>query len=269
MAVCAACQQPLVLEISASDEEDSDVEMGGGCSASAAAPVTTNVPDDVHLNCGCHFHWQCLLDAYTLQTCPSCSSPISTISSETGTEQVLCNLHNEGGFQEQIDILPLLVEEGYLKAYPEERRARAFLEFCREGDVEGVVGILQDNGEDEDEETIQTGDGEGQGRTKLLTYQDPLGDMHSGLHAAVAGGSREVAWLLLLLASQLPLSEFPAVVFEEAGRLGVMREEQALGDEMVDIRRLRDANGRTAEDLAAEMGGVWAGWVGTGRLAVG
>jgi len=52
---CAACQQPLVLTIDDSDE-DEDVEMGG--SSGAAAPSTSKeVPDDIGLSCGCHFHW--------------------------------------------------------------------------------------------------------------------------------------------------------------------------------------------------------------------
>jgi hypothetical protein len=36
----------------------------------------------------------------------------------------------------------------------------------------------------------------------------------------------------------------------------------------VDIRSLRDANGKTAEDIAKEVGGVWIGWTDNGRLAI-
>jgi hypothetical protein len=171
-----------------------------------------------------------------------------------GNQQVLCNLHNEGGLQENLDILPLLTEESYLKAYPEERRARAFLEFCREGDVQAIVNMIQpDSDDEEDSQNID-----------VLRYQDPIGDMQSGLHAAVTGGSREVAWLLLLLASNYDLLQFPPEVFQEASAMGVMREEQ---DGKVDIRTLKDSEGRTAEDLARDIDGVWHGWAGTGRLA--
>ena len=194
-----------------------------------------------------------------MTACPACSSNLDTTSS-TGAQQVLCNLNNEGGLQEDLDILPLLTEESYLKAYPEERKCRAFLEFCREGDVSAIVDILKDEDEEEDEEEMQK-----EQKIDILRYQDPIGDMQSGLHAAVLGGSREVTWLLLLLASNLNMQEFPALVFQEAGALDVMREDQA---DKLDIRSLRDANGRTAEDLAAEMGGVWVGWPGTGRLAI-
>jgi hypothetical protein len=172
-----------------------------------------------------------------------------------GNQQVLCDLHNEGGLQEHLDILPLLTEESYLKAYPEERKARAFLEFCREGDVQAIVNMLQPDSDDEE--------AEGQ-PIDILRYQDPIGDMQSGLHAAVAGSSREVAWLLLLLASNYDLLQFPAEVFQEASALGIMREEQ---DGKVDIRTMKDSEGRTAEDLAREIDGVWHGWDGTGRLA--
>lgn len=187
----------------------------------------------------------------------------------SGQQQLLCNLLNEGGLQQELDILPLLTEESYLKAYPEERKARAFLELCRNGDVPAIVELLQDEEEDEDEEehedddemedsSMQTGR-----PIDILRYQDPIGERQSGLHAAVAGKSREVAWLLLLLASGLDLQRFPAVVFQEAGALKVMREESA--DE-ADIRTFRDAQGRSAEELAAEIGSPWSDWLGKGLL---
>lgn len=100
---------------------------------------------------------------------------------------------------------------------------------------------------------------------EILRYQDTFGDMQSGLHAAAANGHREVAWLLLLLASEYPELEFPALVFQEAATLGVMREDQT---GKVDIRSLRDEQGRTAEDVAKEVGTIWNGWIGNGRLAI-
>lgn len=176
-----------------------------------------------------------------------------------GGQQVLSHIHNEGGQQQNVDILPLLSEEGYLKAYPEERKCRAFLEFCRDGDVDAVIHMLQDVDSDE-EDAMQDGP-----KIDILRYQDTLGEMQSGLHAAVQGGSEEVVWLLLLLASNLDYSQFPQEVFDAAKQFGVEREDQT-GKE--DIRTLKDAQGRTAEALAAQMGGVWAGWPGTGRLGV-
>lgn len=184
--------------------------------------------------------------------------------SDEGIQQLLCNLHNEGGVQKDLDILPLLTEEAYLKTYPEERKARAFLEFCREGDLQSIIGMLQDD-DDEEDEAIEDEHGEKK-QIDILRYQDPLGDMQSALHAAVQGGSREVAWLLLLLASNLDFSQFPALVFQEAAAIGIMRPEDQEGK--ADIRSFKDVKGKTAEQLATEMGGVWVGWPGTGRLAV-
>ena len=46
-----------------------------------------------------------------------------------------------------MDLLPLLMEESFLQAYPEERRARAFLEFGRVGDVEAIRDWLLGEGE--------------------------------------------------------------------------------------------------------------------------
>ena len=130
---------------------------------------------------------------------------------------------------------------------------------------------MQDDEEDEeDEEEDQDMQDSEQGRRKigpdeLLRYQDPIGDMQSGLHAAVQAGSREVAWLLLLLASNLDLLEFPPEVFQEAEALGIMR---GITEGKVDIRSLKDVDGKSAEDLAKEIGGVWIGWSGTGRLSI-
>jgi hypothetical protein len=210
----------------------------------------------------------CLLEAYQITQCPNCGNDLATTSSN-GTQQLLCNLNNEGGLQQNLDILPLLGEESYLKAYPEERKCRAFLEFCREGDVKAVIALLQDDEEsdeeDEDEMQDDTPPSRRIGPDELLRYQDPIGDMQSGLHAAVQAGSREVAWLLLLLASNLDLLQFPAEVFQEAESLGIMR---GITEGKTDIRSLRDADGKLAEDLAKEIGGVWVGWPGTGRLSI-
>ncbi|KAB2580000.1 putative ring finger-like protein [Lasiodiplodia theobromae] len=255
MDACVACQNPLIIEVDYSDSED-DVQMGG--SSSAAARTSQTVPDDVHLNCGCHFHWECLLEAYSVTECPNCHASIVSTAPDGG-QQVLSHIHNEGGQQQNVDILPLLSEEGYLKAYPEERKCRAFLEFCRDGDVDAVIHMLQDEDSDDDD-AMQDGP-----KIDILRYQDTLGEMQSGLHAAVQGGSEEVVWLLLLLASNLDYSQFPQEVFDAAKQFGVEREDQT-GKE--DIRTLKDAQGRTAEALAAQMGGVWAGWPGTGRLGV-
>ncbi|CBY02369.1 hypothetical protein LEMA_P011560.1 [Plenodomus lingam JN3] len=271
MSGCVVCQKPLVVEIDAdSDEEEYEQQPAAGTSsgkAPAAAPET--VPDDVQLICGCHFHWDCLLSSYEITFCPSCNAEIST-RSPTGT-RVPCNYNNEGGLQTDLDILPLLTEESYLKAYPEDRKARAFLEFCREGDYKAVIDMLMDDNveEDDDGEDVEMGSTDNPAREvgidKLLRYQDPIGHMQSGLHAAVQAQSREVAWLLLLLASNLDLLEFPAEVFQEAESLGIMR---GLTEDKVDIRSLKDADGKTAEDLAREIGGVWVGWIGNHRLAI-
>lgn len=220
--------------------------------------------------------WECLLDAYELDKCPSCSRTIvssppsgSSTSSNDAPQQILVNILNEGGLQQQTDIFPILKEESYLRAYPEERKCRAFLELCREGDHRAIVDLLNSCADQSDDVDIDESNGEPGISTKsadeILRYQDPIGDMQSGLHAAAANGHREVAWLLILLASQFPEMEIPALVFQEAASLGVMREDQ---EGKVDIRSLRDAQGRTAEDVAKEFGVVWNGWIGNERLAI-
>ncbi|MCJ1297886.1 hypothetical protein MMC08_000674 [Hypocenomyce scalaris] len=196
--------------------------------------------------------------------CPVCEQNIA-ISTTTGEQQVLCNLLNEGGLQENLDILPLLTEESFLKAYPEERKCRAFLEFCREGDVEAIVDLLNDEEEEEEEEEeLSMEDGVTMPKsTDILRYQDPIGDMSSGLHIGVLNDNVSVVWLLLFLASSLDLQQFPAETLQAAEQLGLVRTFQA---GKVDIRALRDAEGCTAEALAARRRGIWNAWLGTGRL---
>ncbi|GAB7360477.1 hypothetical protein MBLNU230_g8428t1 [Neophaeotheca triangularis] len=273
---CAKCSGLLVIDLADSDSEG-DNPMSND---------NNTIPDDVHLPCACHFHWECLVDNYELGKCPSCSAnitstPSATASSSSSTpsqepkQQVLVTLHNEGGVQENLDILPILTEEAYLRAYPEERRSRAFLEFCREGDHRAVIDVLTRPQGDEDEDDDDEGDVDmsspntlvnSKSPDQILRYQDPLAHGQSGLHAAAANGHREVAWLLLLLASEVPEMEFPALVFQEAAALGVMRESQ---EGKADIRGLRDEFGRSAEDVARESGSaVWQGWIGSGRLAL-
>lgn len=48
---CAACQEPLLVLV----ESDSENE------GSKNTAVPESVPDDVELNCGCHFHWYACL----------------------------------------------------------------------------------------------------------------------------------------------------------------------------------------------------------------
>ncbi len=157
---------------------------------------------------------ECLLDGYTQTECPSCFKSLSNWST-SGEQQLLCNISNEGGVQEGLNILPLLIEEAYLKCHPEERRCQAFLEFCREGDIEAITSVLK---EEKDGFTSLSAD--------VLRYQDATGALGSGLHAAVQAEKAEVVWLLLLLASNLELDYFPRQVHQAANTLGVMRQDQ-------------------------------------------
>ncbi|GAP85837.1 putative ring finger-like protein [Rosellinia necatrix] len=253
-AVCKLCADPLVVEV--------EVEEGG----ENADPRT--VPDDLELVCGCHFHWQCLLDqsadVTTSLTCPSCQSalagngagPSATSSSfpRASGASILTRYTNEGGVQEGLDILPAITEEAYLAANPQARPARAFHLMCGEGDVDGIVDLLRDVAqEDEDEDD----GGEQQPElspAQLIRYQDPLANMKSGLHIAVEQEREEVVWLLLWVASPLRTDAFPAPLREIAQAMALERPFTSLSD---DIRALEDDRGRTAEAIAAEQEGSW------------
>jgi len=208
---------------------------------------------DMHAVCR-----ECLLDAYSMDDCPICGKNVTQTSS-TGTKQIQCNLNNEGGLQKGLDIMPLLVEASYLKAYPEERKGRAFVEFAAEGDAISMLDMLVEH--DSDDEV----DGQQQTRTntEVLRYQDPLGGMNSALHAAVVNNNKVVAWLLLWLASGLDDSVFPADIVETAREMDTARGN-LMGQ--TDIRSLINNDGRTAAQLAEEKGELWAHWVDAGWL---
>ena len=195
-----------------------------------------------------------------MSECPKCGRNLIT-TTPSGEQQLLCNLKNEGGLQERLDILPILTEESYLKAYPEERKARAFLEFCGEGDVDAIIDLLND-GDDGDEDEGTSGSN-GRNNIDILRYQDHIGSMGSGLHMAIQNQRVEVVWLLLLLASNLKMDDFPSAAIQAAQNLGTQREDQS---GKADIRSLKDSQGTTAEQRAASIGGIWTEWIRSGRL---
>ncbi|RMD43358.1 hypothetical protein DV735_g1751, partial [Chaetothyriales sp. CBS 134920] len=231
--ICSSCTEPLYIEI----DLDSDAE-----DTKAPASLET-IPDDVQLSCGCHFHWECFMDAYTITKCPNCDQDISSLS-PSGQQQVICTVRNEGGVQEHFDILPSATEEAYLRTHPEEREGHAFLSFCRDGDVDAIVHMIKD----------------------LLRYSGTFeGIDGSGLHVAIRYDREEVAWLLLVLASSLSWSEFPPIVLQAMNNLKLTKEDRQPGP---DIRTIKDGSGRTAKALAEEVGGIWQQWITAGRLSV-
>ena len=130
------------------------------------------------------------------------------------------------------------------------------------GDDDEDVDELDD--EDEEDATARVVAAKAR-NIDILRYQDPIGEMQSGLHAAVEAKSREVAYLLLLLASNIDLQQFPAAVFQEAAALQIMRGDV---EGKPDIRGLRDAQGQTAEELAVKVGGPWSDWIGKALLSL-
>ncbi|KAI1380729.1 hypothetical protein F4677DRAFT_404454 [Hypoxylon crocopeplum] len=254
MTACKVCEEPLMIEVDNDDGTD-DQQM---------------VPDDLELPCGCHYHWQCLLDqaaelAISLQ-CPSCDTGLAAnTAGPSATNPSLQSAHgaailtrytNEGGVQENYDILPTITEEAYLEANPEARPARAYHVMCSEGDVGGIVELLRDAERVEGDEPMMNA-------AKLIRYQDPLGDSKSGLHLAVEKSQEEVVWLLLWIASTLRTEAFPEPAVQAAHVMGIQRPSTL---ESEDIRALTDNQGRTAEAIAAQMGGLWTMLLESGAL---
>lgn len=152
---------------------------------------------------------------------------------------------NEGGIQDNLDILPTITEEAYLVAHPEARPARAYHVMCTEGDLDGIVELLRDLNDEFNGDTVQLG--------HVLRYRDPLAGGISALHLAVQHDHEEIAWLLLWLVSSLDTSVFPDHARHVAASWQIQRLDTA-GD---DIRALRTDAGLSAGDIARSKGGRW------------
>lgn len=245
--ICKVCTDPLLTP--AEDDEPS-------------------VPDDLTLPCGCHYHWQCLLDqashiALSL-TCPSCDaylpvnragpSATNPIFPEPQDQtRILTRYASEAGVEEDHDILPTLTEEAYLESHPDERRTRAFQTLCGEGDVLGAVELLSDAAS------------EGDDVRAIMLYRDPLSRPRgkTALHCAVEKGQEEALWLLLYLGSPgLSLDSFPQQALAAAQSMGLDR--MPAGGE--DVRAARDEEGRTPEDYARLLSPLWDRLLGAGVL---
>ena len=149
------------------------------------------------------------------------------------------------------------MEEAYLRTYPEERLGHAFLEFCREGDIDALVHLIKD---------AELNDAEEEDKVGVLQYQGTFDGIEgSGLHVAIRYNQEEVAWLMLVLGSSLDWSEFPPQVLQMMESLNLSKDDRKVG---VDLRSLNDSKGRTAAALGQEMGGVWSSWCESGRLSV-
>lgn len=249
---CVACHDPLVMTVDPDSDSDSESGEAGPsssaqASSSSSAPQATTVPDDLRLPCGCHFHWQCLLDsslqlASTL-SCPNCSTTL-TPNPAAGIQAVYSS---EGGQSEPVDLLPLVQEEAHLQSHPEERPARALHTMAGEGDVEGIVSILRDAADDESTSLAA-----------LLAYRDPLAGGRNALHVAVDNGKADAFWLLLWVASDLPTDNFSLEMRQTMGSIGL---ERGVAGE--DLRFLKDVEGRTPGDYAAASG-EWDEWINGG-----
>ena len=283
------------LDQDSDDDESMDQDdYNHGASSSSSAPQgqgqgqggqPTQVPDDLLLPCSCHYHWQCLMDlsstvALSLR-CPSCNAYLPTnnntsSSSSSSTvpisstnlilptsqgHQILCQYHNEGGLQSNLDILPALTEEAFLSSNPSARPARAMHTMASEGDFAGIIELLTDVAAAEDDDDEEGKQNNNITPSELLTFRDPLNEGKTALHLAVENGREEVFWLLLWLGSGLPTEVFPQEVVQVAHGVGVGERREHVGREE-DVRFVRDERGRSVREVCAEVGGRWGEYVG-------
>lgn len=262
MAVCQSCREALVITL-APDEDDTSPHRPD-------APEET-VPDDLHLPCGCHFHWQCLHDAAAAVAvslcCPSCDTYLLTnapgpsvtnayLPAPPHAPRLPAHYTNEGGVQDGLDLLPSLTEEALLLAHPEARPARAFHTMAAEGDVAGMVDVLRDVEADADVDI---------GAAGLLRWPDPLNGGKTVMHVALEARQEEVVWLLLWLRSRVPETIFPHQAVSAARGMGVDRTESVPKSE--DVRFVKDGQGRDAVAVAAEIGAPWGSYLDAGLFA--
>lgn len=180
---------------------------------------------------------------------PSTTNPFLPTTSEVA---ILTKYINEGGIQQDLDILPFVTEEAHFQNHPEAATARALHIMCAEGDIDGIVRMFK-NPPDE------VGD-----LGPFIRYQDPLFSMKTGLHLAVENGREEVVWLLLWLSSALPTPSFPELARNEANSMGLSRLPV---QRETDIRVLVDAQGQTAEKIAQRSPGHWSSLIDAGFLS--
>lgn len=194
--------------------------------------------------------------------CPTCKSSLRPSTTEGSSSSssaahaadprqplaIPTTYTNEGGVQHGLDILPDLREEAYVVAHPEARPARAMHVMCAEGDVAGLLELLQNV-----EGGFSGSDVAGQ-IAGMIRYQDPFASNVTGLHVAVENFNEEIAWLLLWIASQLPTEKFPEQARQDAEAVGLGRSTAAEGE---DIRWIKNEAGRTPGDIARNIGGVW------------
>ncbi|KAK3395265.1 hypothetical protein B0H63DRAFT_408672 [Podospora didyma] len=233
---CKACNEPLILKVSAEESETGE---------------ETAVPDDLALSCGCHFHWQCLLDQAAEVTvslqCPSCGATLA--SSAQGGAPISTRYINEGGVQEGLDILPALTEEAYLSTNPKARPARALHVMVAEGDVAGIVALLAD---------VDSNPEAGVTSMELLPWTDPLNGGRSALHVAIEAQQQEVFWLLLWLGSKAPVQLFPVTVVEASEEMELKRNVSAI---VTDVRTVKDESGRKPSRACYQQGEPWVSYV--------
>ncbi|KHN96177.1 Zinc finger, RING/FYVE/PHD-type [Metarhizium album ARSEF 1941] len=245
MSSCNICNEPLVLRLD-DDADDDDTE------------TARTVPDDLELGCGCHFHWECLMEeAPSLVEslkCPSCDTylPKDEASASSANQScdapppaILAQYTNEGGVQKDLDIMDSITEEAHVQKHPEVRPARALHIMCTEGDITGLIELLR------------VASDQGMDIGNIIRYQDPLAGMQSGLHLAVENQREEIVWALLWLSSAVSTDVFPGMVRETAERVGLGRLNV---DASGDIRCLKDAQDRLAGTIAQQNPGIAANY---------
>lgn len=194
---------------------------------------------------------QILIDRPQSIECPLCNKPWFRLT-PTDTLELWCKAINKSGLQQAFDLFPHVKTELGLREFSATRRGHVFLGFCRQGDVKSIVNLLHFDSPDE--------------KIDIFTYMDQRGSGNTGLHAAVLHRRFEVVWLLLFVATNLKISEFPKEFLLLASQYGVQRDYQGRS---YDIRDLENKKGLKPVHIAWETPSIWSQWIASGWLGEG
>lgn len=233
------------------------------------------VPDDLFLSCGCHFHWECLFEHCTpiakSGSCPSCNKQITSPAAD-GTLAIITQYTNEGGFQPDFDIYRRILEDAFYEQHTDKLPGRAFLAQCSEGDVDSMMQLYVEHafgaGDEADEDDEMDEDGaepaaEAMSAPEMLRHQDPFSQMESGLHMAIANDHQHIAFLILFLASSASLDHLPQELKQFVA--SIPRPQKDLLS-YPDVRSLQTSMGKLPKHYALEKGGIWEHMANSGLL---
>ncbi|KAH7101928.1 ankyrin [Auriculariales sp. MPI-PUGE-AT-0066] len=175
---CSLCTDPLLSFSDPGESEDLQLENEMQIDSGL-------VLDDVELECGHHYHWQCVLDyaeenGPDAAACAVCAIPLyqGVGHGNDGEEgQFLVIVRNEGGETPDFDLGAEIAHQRFLAANPRIARAETFLSLVEQGDADAAEAFLnadpENGGEPVDVNAIKRGTGQTALHLAALNNDEP------------------------------------------------------------------------------------------------